>query len=313
MTDIQKLMTSLKARLDAIVEPELPNFDIHLACKKQGARLEYFRTGAINASAPDADSATRQARHRLIDKLVSNGLLAYGRGTERNRTVTFTERGRQYSEHLLDGADMDVLFLFLDDLDAAIAETPAHVSFMGREWVPSWMAYGVPEWGYGGREWREMTPTVYANGFLDFASMIGRNWVESATDAHGEIYYTITDAARTALEEDTIPERCQFKPIAEQTKYDVARLHKREKQQELDRIRNTTTNEVYVGMPIGNWTHDAVEWIRPNYWKWRQLRYKPQCSECGATWDKPRSKLTCSPGCKKKRAARLKALAKAIA
>lgn len=313
MTDIQRLMTTLKARMDAIVEPELPNFDVHLACKKQDARMDYFQDGAINAAAPDAGGAIRQHRHRLIEKLIANRLLAYGRGTERNRTVTFTERGRQYSEHLLDGADMDVLFLFLNDLAAAIDETPAHVAFMGREWIPWWMAYGLPEWGYGGQPWREMTPTVAANGFLDFTSMIGRNWIESATDAHGQVFYAVTDDARAALEEDTIPERCQFKPIAEQTKCDVARLHKREKQQELDRIRNTATNEVYIGMPIGNWSRDAVQWIRPHYWKWRQLRYKPQCSECAAIWDKPRSKLTCSPRCKKKRAKRLQELAKAVA
>lgn len=301
MNEISYLMVALKARLDAAVEPERGRFDIHLACRKQGRRLEYLQTGAIDANLPNADGATRQRQHRLIQQCIDQGLLQRAGGSERNRSVGFSEYGRQYAEHLNEGADSEVLCIFLRDIISAIDETPCHVGFMEKRWVPQWMALGLPEWGRG---WREIQATVNCNGYLDLTSMIGRGWLESATDAHGQIFYSATDQGRAAL--DAMPERYEFDPIDAETTKATGKLYDAEKRAEIDRIKNTTTNEVYVGLPVGLWTREAVNWITPHYWKWRQQHFMPACSECAKAWDKPRTKLTCSDTCRKRRRERLK-------
>ena len=76
MTDKQKVIVTLKARLDAIAEPEVGSWLQAARNAKQDALWLRYREGhgiATNVSGDTAEQ--RQRRNRTLDCLFSDGLL----------------------------------------------------------------------------------------------------------------------------------------------------------------------------------------------------------------------------------------------
>ena len=212
----------------------------------------------------------------------------------------------QYAEHLVQQASIDLNIMTVEDAFSLTDETPCGVDFMGRRWLPLWALAGVPEWGFCSEAKDARTKTVINNTFSDLTAVIARGGMDSAMS--DEPYFALTDEGRQLATSDAEMPVYEFAPLDHETQREIMIAYHAEREAEQRRLADMDTREVNIGLPVGAWSREGLEWVFSDYWRWRNQQFRPECSECGATWEKPRSKLTCSPACRRARAARLKKL-----